>query len=122
MNSQAKFKDEDARRFQRHFLIYYLRVFDRKTGEILGHLVDLAEGGVMLMRDQPFTVGASHEMRLRWRNAEGRLRLLDFGGICRWCHPDVNPDFYAAGFEITSIQEDDRAVIKQLINDLGLPE
>jgi hypothetical protein len=114
--------NQNSRQHKRHYLIYYLRVFDRKTGEVLGHLVDLAEGGVMLMRDTPFEVGAAHEMRLRWRNSEGHLQVIDFEGLCRWCRPDVNPDFFAAGFAITTKAPEDVETIRGLIVDLGLPD
>lgn len=122
MDNFARPAGANSRQYKRHYLIYYLRVFDRKSGEVLGHLVDLAEGGVMLMRDTPFEAGTKHSMRLRWRNAEGRLQIVDFEGTCRWCRPDVNPDFFAAGFSIETQNNDDIETIRSLIVDLGLPD
>ncbi len=113
---------DNKRDLKRHYLIYYLRVFNRDTGEVLGHLVDITPKGVMLMRDSPLEVGVNYKMRLRWRNAAGKLQLADFDGDCRWCRPDVNPDFYGAGFAISSSNEVHVDAILTLINDLGMPD
>lgn len=115
---------EDAankRNLKRHYLIYYLRVFNRENGEIIGHLVDITTKGIMIMRDSPIEVGGKYLLRLRWRNSMGQLQLVDFEGDCRWCHPDVNPDFYAAGFAITTAKPGDIDIITGLIRDLGMP-
>lgn len=118
-------KSEDLsnkRDLKRHYLIYYLRVFNRVTGEVLGHLVDITTKGIMIMRDSPIEAGLNYSMRLRWRNSLGKLQLADFEGICRWCRPDINPDFYAAGFIITEAQPETIAAIQSLITDLGMPD
>lgn len=111
--------DEGAnkRNLKRHYLIYYLRVFNRETGEVLGHLVDITPKGVMIMRDAPLEVGGTYSLRLRWRNSAGKLQLADFEGVCRWCRPDVNPDFYGAGFAITSAAPEHIEAIHSLIDD-----
>ncbi len=112
----------NKRDLKRHYLIYYLRVFNRENGEVLGHLVDITAKGIMIMRDSPIEVGKNYSMRIRWRNAAGKLQLADFDGICRWCRPDVNPDFYGAGFAISPANEEHVAVIADLIDDLAMPD
>ena len=112
----------NKRKMKRRYLVYYLRAFDRKTGEVLGHLVDITEGGVMLMRESQLETQKEYSMRLRWRNAAGRLQVADFDGECRWCRPDINPDFYDAGFSISAKDEETLRTIRQLIGDLGMPD
>lgn len=113
---------ENKRDMKRHYLIYYLRVFNRDNGEVLGYLVDITPKGVMIMRDSPIEVGGDYSMRIRWRNSAGRLQIADFEGVCRWCRPDVNPDFYGAGFAITSADADHVESIRSLIRDLGMSD
>lgn len=118
-------KSEDfvnKRDLKRHYLLYYLRVFNRLNGEVLGHLVDITTKGVMLLRDSPIEAGLNYSLRLRWRNAQGKLQIADFEGICRWCRPDVNPDFYDAGFLITHAEPETIKSIQSLIGDLGMPD
>ncbi len=112
---------ENKRDLKRHYLIYYLRVFNRDTGEVLGHLVDITAKGVMIMRDSPIEVGKEYKLRLRWRNAKDKLQIADFDGVCRWCRPDVNPDFYGAGFAISTDHPEHVKAIHSLIDDLGMP-
>lgn len=121
--SKGKFDDgENKRILKRHYLIYYLRVFNRENGEVLGHLVDITTKGIMIMRDSPIEVGVNYSLRIRWRNSSGKLQIADFDGVCRWCHPDVNPDFYGAGFAITVTNPEHVKAIAQLIQDLAMPE
>ena len=115
-------RHDNKRDMKRHYLIYYLRVFNRENGEVLGHLVDITTRGIMILRDSPIEAGVSYKLRLRWRNSAGKLQLADFEGVCRWCRPDVNPDFYGAGFAITSASEEHIEAIRKLIQDLGMPE
>lgn len=112
----------NKRDLKRHYLIYYLRVFNRENGEILGHLVDITTKGIMIIRDSPIQADVSYKLRLRWRNSAGRLQLADFDGLCRWCRVDVNPDFYGAGFSITSASPEHIEAIQSLIRDLAMPE
>lgn len=112
----------NQRMMRRHYLIYYLRVFDRDTGAVIGHLVDITPKGIMIIRDAPLEVGTVMKLRLRWRSSVGRLQFADFEGECRWCHPDVNPDFYGAGFAITAGSEEHIKAIAELISDLSMPE
>jgi hypothetical protein len=111
---------DNKRDLKRHYLIYYLRVFNRENGEVLGHLVDITTRGVMIMRDSPIEVGGNYSMRLRWRNNAGKLQLADFEGVCRWSRPDVNPDFYGAGFAFTSVSPEHIEAIRGLIAELAI--
>ncbi len=112
----------NKRDMKRHYLIYYLRVFNRENGEVIGHLVDITAKGIMIMRDSPIEIGKIYDMRIRWRNASGKLQIADFGGVCRWCRPDMNPDFYGAGFAITTGKDEDVKAIADLIGDLSMPD
>ena len=119
-----RIKEEEAenqRVMRRHYLIYYLRVFDRDTGAVIGHLVDITQKGIMIIRDAPMKVGEVMKLRLRWRSSVGRLQVVDFEGECRWCRPDVNPDFYGAGFAISAASEEHVKAILELIGDLEMP-
>lgn len=121
-DSGKRRNDPGQRRLRRHYLIYYLRVFDRETGVVLGHLIDITPQGIMILRDAPIAVGSKYALRLRWRNSAGRLQIADFDGECRWCHPDVNPDFYGAGFAISSANEEHVRSISELIEDLAMAD
>ncbi|MES2870162.1 MAG: PilZ domain-containing protein [Pseudomonadota bacterium] len=88
------------RRIQRHQLTYFLAVFNRLTDKPLGYLGNVSEQGLMLISQLPLLVGASFELRLKVPGADGRLQFIDLTAVCRWCHEDVTPHFYDAGFTL----------------------
>lgn len=112
----------NKRDMKRQYLIYYLRVFNRNTGEVIGHVVDITQRGIMIMRDSPIEPGGRYSLRIRWRDNSGKLKIADFDAECRWCRPDVNPDFYGAGFAINPTNPTHSENIAHLIEDLAMPE
>lgn len=104
-------------REERTHLIYRLRVFDAKTGRLLGHMTDITPEGMMLIGEKP--VKPKKELSLRMdlpRNvmAEGHLA---FSALSKWCRRDPSGDFYAMGFRIEAISPEGLAVVRTLIRD-----
>jgi hypothetical protein len=52
------------RSLKRRHLIYYLRVFDRSSGKLVGHLVDVTTQGMMLISEAPLPDEAEFELRM----------------------------------------------------------
>ncbi len=111
--------DDDSRRLKRRHLIFYLDVYDKK-GDILGHLVDITAKGIRLISKEPIETGQDLELRMQLPEGYFVARELDFSGRSLWTEKDINPDFYATGFEISGLNEDARINIRKLINELGL--
>jgi len=44
---------------------------------------------------------------------------LTFTALVVWCKKDVNPDFYATGFKLSDISNEDIVVIENLIHRYG---
>lgn len=112
----------NKRGLKRHNLVYYLRVFDAGSGEVLGYLVDINAKGLMLVCDNKIEPNACYSMVLRWRNQKGEVQIAEFEGICRWCRPDVNPSFFGAGFSITSANEAHIHEVEDVIKTLCIPD
>lgn len=116
----AQASGEEKRCGQRHGLLYYLRVIDRESGKSLGHLVDIAEGGIMLVRETALPPGQKYAMRLRWRDENGQLASVDFDAVCRWSRPDSMPGLQDAGFAIPAPDAETIKVIRRLIATLSI--
>ena len=88
------------RRIERHQLPYFLNVFNRFTDKPLGYLGNVCEEGLMLISQLPLLVDANFELRLKLPDADGRVQVVDLTARCLWCHEDVTPRYYDAGFTL----------------------
>lgn len=86
------------RRIERHLLPYFLKVFNRFTGQPLGYLGNVSEDGLMLISDLPLLVGPDFELQLKVPGHAGALHLINLTASCLWCHEDQNPGHYDSGF------------------------
>lgn len=90
----------DKRKFTRKHSIYYLKVFHFDTGALVGQLVDISEGGVMLICEEKQPIGEHMKVSMLFPEGEtGESEEVSFELESRWCQKDFNPTFYAAGFQ-----------------------
>lgn len=116
MNSQ------DKRTFRRRNLVYYLKIYDRTNGELLGHLADITTEGIMIVAENPMEPNRTFSMELMLpADMEGKEKI-QFKAVSRWCDKDLNPDYYDIGFKFTEISLIDRNAIENLIIDFILPD
>ena len=54
----------EKRRLKRWYLVMYLRVYDRDTNELLGHIVDINKEGMRLVNDKPLPVNQIYRLRV----------------------------------------------------------
>ncbi len=109
----------ERRKLKRRHLIYYLRVFDRATGRLLGHLVDLTPDGMLLMSERPVRVGRTVGLRMVIPGAGAGDQTIEFDAVSKWTNKDVNPDFYDTGFALSGVSRKHLAQIETLIDDFG---
>jgi len=110
---------EELRKLKRRHLIYYLRTFDRNSGEILGHLVDITIEGMMLISEIPLETPKLHHLRMKLPSAIQGSCNIEFDCDSVWSRPDMNPEFYNTGFRIRSIDAVEAERIQQLIYEYG---
>lgn len=88
------------RKVPRRHLIYYLRVFDKKTDEIIGNLVDISTRGIMLVSDKPISINKRYQLKMILPETIAGKKEVEFDAESRWCQNDANQDFYDTGFEL----------------------
>ena len=97
----------DKRRTKRRHLIYYLRVFNRLNNELLGHLADITSEGLMIVGEHSVPVGQAYQLHMALPAEILGKETMDFDAVALWSRPDVDPAFYATGFQIHEIAEMD---------------
>lgn len=109
----------DKRKDRRRNIIYYLRIFDRDTDQMIGQLVDITTRGMKVVSVHPVEPGARYSLRMLLPEEIDRKKHITFEVESMWCKRDVNPNYFTIGFEFLDISSDDVNVIKALIYDFA---
>jgi hypothetical protein len=108
----------DKRELKRRHIIYYLRVFDRNSGILIGHVIDITTMGMLVISENPIRVDTEFKFRMDLPTDTG-TSFLDFDAVAIWCHQDVNPDFFDTGFRFMNVKVEDVEIIGRLIKLYG---
>lgn len=111
--------DDDRRSIQRRHLIYYLRIWDLKTDQLLGHIVDINTGGFMLISEKQIEPNQTFDLEIHWNSPEDEEIRIKFQAISRWSDNDVNTAFFDTGFELIEAVEDVLEPIREMIKEYG---
>jgi hypothetical protein len=110
----------ERRKIIRRHIMCYSRVFDRRSGELLGFLNDIHRAGMNILSDLPMQVDKEYRFRLDLPEYIFGKNHLELNGICRWCRPDVDPHFYIAGFNLEGVSDEDAEIIERLNQEFEL--
>lgn len=106
----------ERRHMERKYLVIYSRVFDRKSGRVLGYLSDLTLEGAMIIGEEPLEKGLHLTLRMDLPDvAAFNQRHFDIEAEAMWSKPDVDPSFYNTGFQFLHPTDEHRAVLKHMI-------
>ena len=106
---------KEQRKYDRRHSIYYLRVYDKGTGKLLGNLIDISEQGVMLISDYTIELNKRFTCSMHLPEEIEGSNTVDFEAEVRWCRNDTNPNFYDIGFELISAPKKFSAILQHLI-------
>ena len=111
------------REHQRVYITFYLRVFEVDTDEFIGFLIDFSEDGIMIMSEFPLHENKFYQMKMKlpssleWKGKKDKDKYITFTAECRWTkHDDVDKEFYLSGFLFTELGEEERNILKELID------
>jgi hypothetical protein len=104
-------------RQERTHLIYRLRVFDAKSGRLLGHMTDITPAGMMLIGEKAVKPRKEFSLHMDLPRNVMEDEHLTFAALSKWCRRDASGDFYSMGFQILSISPEGLAVVHTLIRD-----
>ncbi len=109
----------EKRKIKRRHLIYYLKVLETKTNEVLGYLVDITTQGIMIMSEEPIEVDKTFHLKMLVQSEMSNKEYLQFDATSKWCRKSINSDFYDSGFELLNMPTDDFKKIEEIIEELG---
>ncbi len=110
---------DERRRLHRRHILFYSRVFDRKTGVFLGYLGNMNEGGLMIISETAIEVGQVFLLRIDLPEDIYARTVLNFKAKSVWCRLDIDPNFHNTGFQFIEISKEAKDIISQIIDDYG---
>jgi hypothetical protein len=111
--------EQDRRKLKRRHLIYYSRVYDRATGKLMGHLMDITPEGIKLISEEPIPNNIQFQFRMDLPEDIIAKPYMFFDALSVWCAPDINPDFYNTGFRVFNMNSKDAELIDHMIEEYG---
>ena len=110
----------ERRKLKRQHIMFYSRVFDRRTGAFLGYLGNLTPHGAMIISENELPVQKTYQLRIDLPEDMYKKPLLSLRARSVWCQQDIDPHFYNVGFEMKNVSAEDEAIIEQINADYGL--
>ena len=109
----------ERRKLKRRHLIYYLRVFERNNDQLIGHVVDITSEGAMLISEEPIETDTVFQCRMVLPEGMEGSREITFDAKSVWSKKDINPNYYATGFQMLKAAPKDLDTVERLIVDFG---
>ena len=119
MMGKDLFPDQEKRKFDRKQLLYYVKVFNHKTGESAGYLADISTEGLMLFSRDQMEENTLARFRLNLDEEFHMKEKLIFDARSIWCRPDANPEYFIIGLEFTGLDQTDLDTVKYVIQKYG---
>ena len=107
----------EKRKFNRVHLIHYLRLFDRKTGDLIGNLVDLTSEGLQLISEKPIEIGTLLEIRMEFPEEVDGQQELQLNAVAVWCDHKLDPDLFSVGCKLIPVTPTYVTLIRDLIEN-----
>ena len=111
---------EDRRKLKRKYLAFFTRIFDRSSGDLLGHLADLTTEGMMVISEKPINIEEDFELQMDLSDTVFEKDHLDFSARSIWCLPDIDPNFWNTGFRLTEMPAEHLKIIERIIEEFGI--
>jgi hypothetical protein len=102
---------EERRKLERPIIMCYSTVFDMRTGDFTGYLLDIHCEGMRILSDKKIPLGERFNFRLDLPEFVFGKEHIRLRASCVWSYPDIAQDFYSTGFRMEYLSEEDRAII-----------
>jgi len=102
--------------------MFYSRVFDQKTGELLGHIIDITPAGAMLISEKPLEIGKLYHLKIELPDDLSTRQFMVFEAKSIRGSRDLIPEFYDTGMQLINVAPSDIALIEKLVESFGFRE
>lgn len=110
----------EKRNMERRHIMFYSRVFDRKTGKMLGYLGNITTKGMMIISEEPIPKLVEFKLRMDLPDDLYQKPVLFFKASSLWCEPDIDPNFYNTGFKLRDVPRSEQEIIEKIQLDFEM--
>ncbi len=107
--------ESNKRTQKRENLLFYLRVFNSSDKEYVGRVVDMSPQGLMLVVGYDVREGTVFDLTVELPEDLAGCSEFNVTVQCKWCKPDINKDYYVAGFIMTAMKSGTETAITALL-------
>lgn len=101
----------EHRKEARTHLLYYLRVFDRDSDTLFGHVVDLSKHGMLITSHLPLENQRTYRLAVEDVSIMDKLGTVNLDAECRWCKTDIDVELNDGGFSIVNPSQKAQSLI-----------
>ena len=109
----------EYRRAKRRKVEHGIEVLDTMTEQVVGHLSDLSETGMLLILHHPLVSDALFQMRFRLPVPQGRDRTIEVGSHELWSDQASAPGQVWCGLRFIDISAEDLAFVRSWVTAPG---
>ena len=109
----------EFRRAKRRKVDHSAEVLDTMTEQVIGHISDLSETGMLLILRQALVTDALYQLRFALHDEHGREQRIEVGAHELWSDPASAPGQIWTGFRFIDISAEHLAFIRSWVTAPG---
>ncbi|MFH1075693.1 MAG: PilZ domain-containing protein [Pseudomonadota bacterium] len=105
----------NRRMLKRRPLVFYFKVFEQDSGELLGYIGDITAEGMMLISQNPIPKNRVLQLRIYLPVEIFIKESADIKAQSIWCKQGLKPELYEIGFKLLDTVTSDLEALIALI-------
>ena len=105
----------DKRVHKRALLVSYLDAHDTATNEDVGYVVDISQGGMMVISKKPITIDMSMSLAINVSEEVTKTKVFNVTARSIRSIRDGDLDYYNTGFMFDELRSEDLQVLDNIV-------
>lgn len=107
----------ESRLFRRRSIAISFRVYDDASGEFLGRIGDISQGGLLIYGPRRLATDTIYRLRIDLPGDPGKPRNVTLPAKAVWSGTDTNPELCSTGFRLFELDDAaNRAALDALLS------
>ena len=108
----------ERRKHERIDLVFFISIFDRITGQLVGYLADITPDGALILTEEKISLDTELNLNIETVSEEFKKEYFEVDAVCVRSGEKNDLDFYESGLKFTKIKQGDLDKIKEIVSIL----